>query len=229
LDIEEDRNRNGFLDLELNETNPKDPDTDKDGAMDGEDYSPLDPNVWKKPTSDMISGFVVWFIIILIIILLLVVAFIFILKQRTDREKTKVKMDLRRTKRNLRRFEVLTGVPTNDLPAIEAVQWALPGVIAEASEFILEAPPTDDLLPPSQEDDGKAPEPEMKVSRPEIQDMEAPIVPTITEKPSGPEPPKAAAKQGGKVISCSLCGSEVPVAEGATSVECPLCGELIKV
>jgi hypothetical protein len=223
LDIQEDKNRNGFFDY--NETNPKDYDTDKDSVSDGEDWAPLDPKVWREPKDHLMAGWIIWFIIFVIIVLLIVMAFIFVLKQRTDREKTKAKIELKRTKRNLRRFEVLTGVPTNDLPAIEAVQWALPGVIAEASEFILEAPPTDDLLPPSPEDAG-AKVPEVKVSQPRIEDMETPM-PKVSERPTGPEPPLAAKTTGSRVISCSLCGSEVPVAEGATSVECPLCGELI--
>ena len=30
-----------------------------------------------------------------------------------------------------------------------------------------------------------------------------------------------------QMMACSLCGSEVPVDEGAPTAECPLCGEII--
>ncbi|MDG6224835.1 MAG: FG-GAP-like repeat-containing protein [Candidatus Thermoplasmatota archaeon] len=224
LNIEEDKNRNGLVDP--GETDPRNPDTDGDGVIDSLDYAPLDPTKWKAERRDLLPSWIVWLVIFLVILLFLIVGLIFVLKQRADRERLRARNEHRVAKRNLRRFEVLTGVPTNDLPAIEAVQWALPGVIAEASEFILEAPPSEDLLPPSPEEDKEEPT-EAKVSKPDLEDMEtpAPAAPSMEESVSEQEPPSS----GGKIVTCSLCGSEVPVAEGATSVECSLCGEIINV
>ena len=153
------------------------------------------------------------------------------LKQRTDKERMAARRSLRRTRRNLKRFEVLTGVPTNDLPAIEAIQWALPGVINEASGFVMEPPPSDDLLPPA--DDGGLSE---DVSKPDLEDMEVPAPADVPESVdegvsadvSGPEPPSMAESpsDAGNVLNCALCGSEIVVPDGAGQVECPLCGEI---
>ena len=224
LNIEEDKNRNGLVDP--GETDPRNPDTDGDGVIDSLDYYPLDPTKWKADRKDLLPQEIVWLIIFLVILLFIIVGVIFFLKQRTDRQRLRARNEHRITKRNLRRFEVLTGVPTNDLPAIEAVQWALPGVIAEASEFILEAPPTEDLLPPSPEEETEG-QSEAKVSKPDLEDMEtpAPAAPSMDESVSEQEPPSS----GGKIVTCSLCGSEVPVAAGASSVECSLCGEIINI
>jgi len=225
LDIEEDKNRNGLIDE--GETNPRNPDTDGDGYSDSKDFAPLDDSVTVEEGNDLLPGWLLLLIIMGIVALFIMIGIVFLLIQVTDRKRRSARRELRKTRRNLRRFEVLTGVPTNDLPAIEAVQWALPGVIAEASEFILEAPATDDLLPPSPDEEEKPLTPE--VSKPSLEDLEvpAPVAPTV-EDDQAPEPPKADTGAGSKVITCSLCGSEVPVSEGVSSVECPLCGEIIK-
>ena len=150
------------------------------------------------------------------------------MKQRTDRERMEARTNLRRTRRSLKRFEVLTGVPTNDLPAIEAIQWALPGVINEASDFVMETPPSDDLLPPGEGDEEASGDEE--VEKPDLEDMEvpAPSEEPVSDVPSGPEPPSMdGGGVSGNVQNCPLCGSEVVIAEGASQSECPLCGEII--
>jgi hypothetical protein len=169
-------------------------------------------------------------LIVLILIALAVFGAVWFTKQRTDKERMAARRSLRKTRRNLKRFEVLTGVPTNDLPAIEAIQWALPGVINEASGFVLEPPSSEYLLPPSEE--GGIDKEEME--KPDLEDMEvpAPAEAPIPEEPSvseGPEPPSMegpAPEAAGNVLNCALCGSEIVVPEGAAQVECPLCGEI---
>ena len=129
----------------------------------------------------------------------------------------------------------MTGVPTNDLPAIEAIQWALPGVINEASGFVMETPPSDDLLPPV---DGGDEESDADV-KPDLEDMEVPSPvddvggiesSPVSEEVSGVEPPSldspVSSDSGGNVLNCALCGSEIVLPEGAGQVECPLCGEI---
>ncbi|MCU0798401.1 MAG: hypothetical protein MUC62_01850 [Candidatus Thermoplasmatota archaeon] len=225
LDIQEDANKNGIIDG--NETDPKNPNTDGDPVNDKKDIAPLDPTIWEIKDDSTLAWWLPLLIVLLIIMAIVVIGLLLVLKQRTDKETINARRSLRRTRRNLRRFEVLTGVPTNDLPAIEAVQWALPGVINEASGFVLEPPTSDDMLPPSPEDEVKgADEPE----KPELKDMEVPAPAPMPEAPKQPEAPKADEKRkvDGKSKNCSLCGSEVAIPEGATSAECPLCGEMIK-
>ncbi|MBN1538671.1 MAG: hypothetical protein JW939_00880, partial [Candidatus Thermoplasmatota archaeon] len=223
LDIEEDLNMNGLLDE--NETDPKNPDTDGDGVSDRYDPAPRDVTVTTREVKDALPGWLFVLLIVLIILALLLFGFVWYSKQREDRARMEARSSLRRTRRNLKRFEVLTGVPTNDLPAIEAIQWALPGVIGEAAGFAVETPPSDDLLPPGP---GEAPP-----RRPDLEDMEVPApAPVQGEEPKGPpaqEPPSAPVEEGppGNVSACPLCGSEVIVPEGASQTECPLCGEII--
>jgi hypothetical protein len=50
LDNEEDKDRDGIVDFR--ETDPKNPDTDGDGANDGEDPLPLDPSQWLDKDGD---------------------------------------------------------------------------------------------------------------------------------------------------------------------------------
>lgn len=233
-DIEEDLNKNGLIEFHLNETDPKVADTDGDGYNDRLDVAPLDDTIWTYEDETNLPVWLAILIFAVALILLAVAAILFVLKQRVDKKGNEARTSLRRTRRNVRRFEVLTGVPTNDLPAIEAVQWALPGVINEASEFMLEPVPSDDLLPESPEgseeeeeekkpdlEDMEVPEPSVPPSEPQIggEDVPGP------EAPQAPEPEEPPA-EGGKMVNCSLCGSEIPVEEGAASVECPLCGEI---
>ena len=44
------------------------------------------------------------------------------------------------------------------------------------------------------------------------------------EAPVSPEEPPSS--DGSKIHNCALCGSEMPVPEGVSSIECPLCGEI---
>ena len=239
LDIQEDINKNGLIDFDLNETDPKNPDTDGDGFDDSLDASPLNPEVREEEDESVLPWYIALLIVVLIVIGLVVAGLLFVMKQRVDKKGLDARRSLRRTRRNVKRFEVLTGVPTNDLPAIEAVQWALPAVINEASEFQLEEPPSEDLLPeaPSDED-------EEDVKKPDLEDMEVPepasppeeseSEPSIGDEVPGPEAPESPessegpeeADGSGHLVNCSLCGSEIPVPEGAGSVECPLCGEI---
>jgi len=226
LDVEEDLNHNGLLDG--NETDPKNTDTDSDGVSDYYDPAPRDSSITKLKDDSMLPGWVFLLVVILIIMAVIGIGVMWYLKQRTDRERLEARTSLRRTRRNLKRFEVLTGVPTYDLPAIEAIQWALPGVINEASEFVLETPPTDDLLPPSGESNVYSSD--VDVEKPVLDDMEvpAPSEEPVVDEPSGPEPPSMeGVAVSGNVQSCPLCGSEVVIPEGALQSECPLCGELI--
>jgi VCBS repeat-containing protein len=48
-----------------------DTDDDGDNVIDSEDYAPLDPNVWKKPTSEGPGDFL-WMILIIIVVLIIV-------------------------------------------------------------------------------------------------------------------------------------------------------------
>lgn len=72
LDTEEDLNGNGIMDI--GETDPLNPDTDGDDVNDKEDYDPLDPNVWEKPSSET-----PWLIIALMLPVIAVVVFIVVL------------------------------------------------------------------------------------------------------------------------------------------------------
>ncbi|OYT45108.1 hypothetical protein B6U90_04030 [Thermoplasmatales archaeon ex4484_6] len=236
LDIQEDINKNGLIDFDLNETDPKNPDTDGDGYNDYLDVRPLNPDVTEPKDESHLSIMVSIIVFVLVIIAFIVAALLFIMKQRVDKKGLEARRKLRRTRRNLRRFEVLTGVPTNDLPAIEAVQWALPAVINEASEFMLESVESEDLLPQAPEEEEEKGE-EQEVEKPDLEDLEVPepAVPAggeMAEEVPGPEAPSMPESEGapsggeGSVINCSLCGSEISVPEGATSVECPLCGEI---
>lgn len=232
-DIEEDLNKNGLYEPLLNETDPKIADTDGDGYNDRIDVAPLDDSIQVYEDERNLPLWLAILVFIVAMLLLAVAAILFVLKQRVEKKKSDARRNLRRTRRNVRRFEVLTGVPTNDLPAIEAVQWALPGVINEASEFMLDTVPSDDLLPEAPED-----VPQEEEKKPELEDMEVPetsMPPTEPvvggEEVPGPEMPEAPEPEvppaeGGKMVNCSLCGSEIPVEEGAASVECPLCGEI---
>ncbi|MGA1866795.1 MAG: hypothetical protein ACMUFK_04935, partial [Thermoplasmatota archaeon] len=227
LDIEEDINMNGLLDG--NETDPKNPDTDGDGVSDRYDPGPRDVTVTTREVKDSLPGWLFVLLIVLIILALLLFGFVWYSKQREDRARMEARSSLRRTRRNLKRFEVLTGVPTNDLPAIEAIQWSLPGVIGEAAGFAVETPPSDDLLPPGP-GEGPGEEP---AQRPDLEDMEVPApvpapVPGPAEGETEPEPPSAPVEGApGNVLTCPLCGSEVVAPEGASQTECPLCGEII--
>jgi hypothetical protein len=230
LDIVEDSNRDGLFNG--NETDQKNPDTDGDGVNDLRDPAPRDPMVTEVKDETTVAAWIFVIMVALIIIALAVFGVVFYLKQRTDKEKQAARRDLRKTRRNLKRFEVLTGVPTNDLPAIEAIQWALPGVINEASDFVLESPPSDDLLPSG--DDVASLEEEGE--KPVLDDLE---VPAPSDAVSGPEPPESPespdvsdvspASASGNVHNCPLCGSEVVVPDGASQAECPLCGEIMTV
>ncbi|MFW3145380.1 MAG: hypothetical protein ACMUIE_01035 [Thermoplasmatota archaeon] len=234
LDIQEDINMNGLIDG--NETDPKNPDTDGDGINDRLDPLPRNKNVKEKKFEDNLPGWLLLALVVIIVIALIVFGVVFYMKQRADKERMTARHELRRTRRNLKRFEVLTGVPTNDLPAIEAIQWALPAVINEASGFVLQEPPSEDLLPPSEEGEEA---PEEEESKPELEDMEVPepAAPPSPEDLSGPQPPSeeeglgepGAPPVGGNVQSCPLCGSEVMIPDGASQAECPLCGELINI
>jgi hypothetical protein len=225
LDIEEDLNMNGLLDG--NETDPKNPDTDGDGVSDLYDPAPRDSTVDKRKVEDRLPGWLFMLLIVLILISLIVFGFVWYLKQRTDKEGMEARNSLRRTRRSLKRFEVLTGVPTNDLPAIEAIQWALPGVINEASDFVMDTPPTEDLLPPVEEESGEGGD---EMEKPDLEEMEVPgpaEVP-LSDDLDGPDPPSMDGVSG-NVQNCPLCGSEVVIPDGASQSECPLCGELINV
>ncbi len=234
LDIQEDLNKNGLIEYDQNETDPKKVDTDGDGINDFIDPAPLDPDVKEIDNDSDLPWWIALMIFILVFIALVVVAILFVLKQRSDKKGLDARRTLRRTRRNVRRFEVLTGVPTNDLPAIEAVQWALPAVINEASEFAIEPMDSDDLLPEAPEDVQN----EQDVPKPDLEDMEVPAPAGVPMEPQvgadevpGPEAPGAPEPEetpldGTKIHNCALCGSEIPVPEGASSIECPLCGEI---
>jgi len=230
LDILEDKNRNGLY--EDNETDPKNPDTDGDGVTDKLDAAPLDKDISEEELENRIEWWVLLILIVAIVLVFLIIAVVVVMKQRTDREGMKARSELRRTRRNLKRYEVLTGVPTNDLPAIEAVQWALPSVISEASEFVLEPVPSEDLLPPRPEEEKeeeKVQPPEEE--KPDLQDLEVPApsveAPKPEEPPPGPEAPEGPREDAGQSVTCTLCGSEFVIAPGQTSGECPLCGEMV--
>ncbi|MFO8052070.1 MAG: hypothetical protein R6V01_10310, partial [Thermoplasmatota archaeon] len=238
LDIEEDTNMDGLVNG--NETDPKNPDTDGDGVNDRLDPEPLNPNVIETKDESTLPAWLLGVLVGIVIIALVIFGVVFFLKQRADKDKMAARQDLGRTRRNVKRFEVLTGVPTNDLPAIEAIQWALPGVINEASEFVLDEPPSDDVLPPSEEDQEEAPEEELE--KPELEDLEVPEEPAPGEVPEGQQPPEpeeapeekteeepAPEAAGTNVQNCPLCGSEVVIPEGADQAECPLCGEIVNV
>jgi hypothetical protein len=234
LDIHEDFNMNGLLDG--NETDPRNTDTDGDGVNDRLDFAPRNSDITQPEVEDTLPSWLFVLLLVLILVSLLVFGAVWYLKQRTDKERLDAGRSLRRTRRNLKRFEVLTGVPTNDLPAIEAIQWALPGVINEASGFVMEPPPSDDLLPPVEGGDGSSDDD----VKPDLDDMEVPApsdVPEPIDSPmsaeaSGPSPPSmdapSPAGEGG-VLNCALCGSEIVLPEGAGQVECPLCGEINEV
>lgn len=232
LDIQEDKNKNGLFEPLLNETDPKKADTDNDGFNDRLDLRPLDPAITEAEDERNIPLMVAILIFVLVVISVIVAGLLFIMKMSADKRGMDSRRKLKRTRRSVKRFEVLTGVPTNDLPAIEAVQWALPAVINEASEFALEPPKSDDLLPESPEETK-----EEEAPGPDLDDMEvpgpAPAEPQVEaqteipgpEAPAEPEPAQAPS-EGGRMVNCSLCGSEIAVEEGAASVECPLCGEI---
>ena len=238
LDIEEDMNGNGIFEPRMNETDPRNWDTDGDGVSDLLDVSPLNDDYYDEEDEDRVNMFVVILIVVAIVIALILILVFGYLKIREDRDRSNYRRDLKRKKKALKRYEVLTGVPTNDLPAIEAVQWALPGVISDASEFVLEPAESDDLLPPKEEEEADESE-GSEESKPPLDDLEVPApstdIPEEGEAPEGQEPPESPeeeddkSEEGGKVVSCSLCGSEVPVPEGASTAECPLCGEIINV
>jgi len=233
---EEDKNNNGVFDIHLNETNSRNWDTDGDGASDFHDDLPLDKDNYEIANEDEVPWYLLLIIVIAIIVSILIILLFAVLKMRNDRERIDAVRSLRRKRKSLKRYEVLTGIPTNDLPAIEAIQWALPGVISEASEFVLEPAASDDLLPPKPEEDLVPP---TDMDSPDLEDLEvpAPSVDMPVEAPSsvqqeppvqpGPESSDSDSDSGARVINCSLCGSEVPVDEGASTAECPLCGEII--
>lgn len=234
LDIQEDINKDGLLNG--NETDPKKADTDGDGVNDRLDIDPRDKDESEIEDNSRLPSWLLGILIAIVILSLIIFGLVFFLKQRADKDKLAAKQDLRRTRRNLKRYEVLTGVPTNDLPAIEAIQWALPGVINEASEFVLEAPPSDDLLPPSKEEE-EAPV-EEDIQKPDLEDLEVPEEPVEGEAPEGQEPPQPeepaeegapVGPAGGDVQNCPLCGSEVMIPDEADQAECPLCGEILNV
>ncbi|MGA1820987.1 MAG: hypothetical protein ACMUIG_00510 [Thermoplasmatota archaeon] len=235
LDSQEDLNNNGVFDYLLNETDMRKWDTDGDGASDFHDALPLDPDNYVKENEDEIPWWVLLIIVLAIIVSIVIIILFAVLKMRSDRERIEAARSLRRKRKSLKRYEVLTGIPTNDLPAIEAIQWALPGVISEASEFVLEPAPTDDLLPPKPEEEFVPPA-DMG-GKPDLEDLEVPApdvdVPFAAdsvhqEPPSEPVSGESVpSPSGARVINCSLCGSEVPVDDGASTAECPLCGEII--
>ncbi|UCE38027.1 MAG: S8 family serine peptidase [Thermoplasmata archaeon] len=78
LDIEEDINQNGIVDPE--ETDPKNPDTDYDGYLDGDDPYPLDKSDWEGE-QESVSVF-----LILIILVIVVFAILFIFIMIMDRD-----------------------------------------------------------------------------------------------------------------------------------------------
>jgi hypothetical protein len=83
------------------------------------------------------------------------------------------------------------------------------------------------MLPPSPDDEMKGAE---EPQKPELKDLEVPEPAPAPAAPKEPEAPKAEEKRKveGRSVNCSLCGSEVVIPEGATQVECQLCGEMIK-
>lgn len=242
LDVDEDLNGNGIFEPLLNETDPRMWDTDDDGISDLLDVAPLNPDYSEEEDENRIDLLVIVVIVVAIVIALVLILLFGILKIREDRNRSNYRRDLGRKRRTLKRYEVLTGVPTNDLPAIEAVQWALPGVISEASEFVLEPGEEGELLPPGEE--GEEESDDESEEEPPLDDLEVPAsssdIPEEGEV-GGQEPPEPPEEEsgsgtedessdvGGNVVTCSLCGSEVPVPEGSTSAECPLCGEIINV
>ncbi len=231
LDLEEDTNRNNLYDG--NETDYKNWDTDGDGVSDKLDASPLDPDVWDVDDRTTLPFAVMLVVILGIIMVLVVIGVIIGMKQKTDRERFTARRNLRRNRRNIKRFEVLTGVPTNDLPAVEAVQWALPSVISQASEFVVETPPSDDLLPSPDETKDEVQPPQEE--KPDLQDMEVPLPADEVPQQDVPEPPMPEPDMPvptppldvGTSVTCSLCGSEFSMVAGQTSGECPLCGEMV--
>jgi hypothetical protein len=86
LDTEEDQNGDERIEGDTNndriwddnedwkETDPLNDDTDGDDVNDKEDYDPLDPNVWEKPSSET-----PWLIIALIVIVIIIVVLIVVL------------------------------------------------------------------------------------------------------------------------------------------------------
>ncbi|MCD6383425.1 MAG: hypothetical protein J7L88_03070, partial [Thermoplasmata archaeon] len=193
LDVEEDKNHNGLVDP--GETNPKLPDTDGDGLSDKLDPAPLNPKYFTlERDPNMVS---IWFLIIIIVLITALLGFIgylYKVKAKKELEREKMLREVVRRKKALRRFELLTGIPLADLPAVESIYPSLPGVV-QATAITALPPgqvPTPAAAPPAGEEAKKE-----KEELPEIK-VRCPICDTEVTIPAGEE----------RAI-CPLCGEEV--------------------
>jgi len=193
LDIEEDTNGNGLLDP--GETDPRLADTDGDGISDKLDPAPLNPEYYKlERDPNMVN--IIWLVlvVILILIFLVLIGFLYRIKTKKELERLKMYREVVRKKKALRRFELLTGIPLADLPAVEAIYPSLPGVVQATA--ITALPPGQVPAPAA----GAPPAPAEAAAPAELPEVKVhcPICDSEVVIPAGEE----------RAI-CPLCGEEV--------------------
>ncbi len=88
LDSQEDINGNGFVDLD--ETDPKNPDTDYDGVWDKEDPYPLDKSRWGQEEE---NGAIIILIVIVVIVFIIILFLLFVMMRKSSEHSHEVKFE----------------------------------------------------------------------------------------------------------------------------------------
>jgi hypothetical protein len=250
---DDDDDNDGLLDIEeaLKGTNPRLKDSDQDGVFDSLDEQPLNPEVGLPDERE--GEYSYWDILILFLILavfLILIGSMVVFKRRSTMEKNRVMRNVTQEGKIVQRYEVLTGVEAPLLPQVKEMGVSLPPVAAQQvvpikrAKALTETP----TLPPTAEAPAPAPEP-TPAKAPEPAPTPAPepapetqpirrerstatpgttpgAVPTPADLTSTAALPGDQQGQAAtQTTNCDLCGSSIEVPPGASTVECPLCGE----
>ncbi len=231
-------------------TNPKLKDTDGDGVNDQLDPEPLNPLVISEDKhEDEYSYWEVMYAIIVLAIVVILIASMLVLRRRSVLEKRRIERAVAREARMVQRYETLTGVESPLLPSVKDMGLSLPPIAAQQvasmgggvrigkREEPKEKEPEAAPAPVEAPAPAPAPEPESKPEAPPK--VGTPVSKRRSRKPGSapgavPTPeelmqtaalPGTADTSAPRTATCDLCGSTIEVPEGATTVECPLCGE----
>ncbi|MEN8209646.1 MAG: hypothetical protein ABFR50_10395, partial [Candidatus Fermentibacteria bacterium] len=211
--VDADDDNDGLLDEEelVKGTNPRLKDSDSDGVNDLMDEKPLNPEIGLPDERE--GEYSYWDVLILFIILavfIILIGSMVVFKRKASMERERVMRKVTLEGKIVQRYEVLTGIEAPLLPQVKEMGVSLPPVAAQQVAPIKRAASLTETptLPPTAE---PAPQPAPEPAP-------APAVAT-------PEPAPAPEGAPGQGANCDLCGSAIDVPAGATSVECPLCGE----
>ncbi|MFW3146074.1 MAG: hypothetical protein ACMUIE_04605, partial [Thermoplasmatota archaeon] len=196
-------------------TNPRLKDSDLDGVNDALDPEPLNKLIYEEDEKE--GTYTYWNILVLFIILgflVILISAMLVFRRRSTMEKEKVMRTVAMEGKIVNRYEELTGISAPLLPQVKEMGVSLPPVAAQQVAPIKRAKDLGETpnLPPRPKPDGETPQP-------------APSA--VPEPAPAPETaqPQAQAQASTGTATCNLCGSSIDVPAGATTVECPLCGE----